>query len=116
MATAQWAIMVVILTSFIGAIGQYFFKKASEDITFNIKKIIQNKYLFYGIGVYAIGSLIWILILPYGELSVLYPFVAIVYIWVALVSKRYFKEKMNMWKWLGILSIIIGVSFVGFGI
>jgi len=116
MATATWAIIVVLLTSFIGAIGQYCFKMASRNISFNIKKILRNKYIFYGIGIYSMGTIIWLLILPHGELSVLYPFIAVVYIWVSLVSTKCFKEKMNVWKWLGILSIIIGVSLVGLGI
>jgi drug/metabolite transporter (DMT)-like permease len=115
MATALWAIIVVVLSSFIGALGQYFFKKAGERLKLSLKSIISDKYIYYGCGIYGLGAIIWILILPYGELSVLYPFIAVVYIWVAVVSQKYFNEKMNLWKWLGILSIILGVVCVGFG-
>jgi drug/metabolite transporter (DMT)-like permease len=116
MATPLWVIGVILATSFIGAIGQYCFKKASKDIKFNIKNILSNRYLIVGVIVYALGAGIWILLLPFGELSSMYPFVAIVYVWVAFVSKKYLHEKMNIWKWLGIASIIAGVAFVGFGI
>ncbi|MBW2995473.1 hypothetical protein KY312_03895 [Candidatus Woesearchaeota archaeon] len=115
MATEPWVFAVIISCSFIGAIGQYFFKKASATISFNILNFIKNKYVYFGIGIYSIGTVIWLLILPYGDLSVIYPFVAIVYIWVALVSKKFLNEKMNIWKWLGILSIVLGVALVGLG-
>jgi uncharacterized membrane protein len=115
MATAWWAILVVSLSTFIGAAGQYYFKKASENIAFDLKKLIANTYIIKGIGVYAVGSIIWILVLPYGELSTLYPFIAINYIWVAWVSKKFFKEDMNFVKWLGIASIVAGVALTGFG-
>jgi undecaprenyl phosphate-alpha-L-ara4N flippase subunit ArnE len=116
MGTAPWAIMVVLLTSFIGALGQYCFKTASGKLKFSLRSIIKNKYIFYGIGVYSFGTVIWLLVLPHGELSSLYPFVAVVYVWVAYVSRKYFQEQMNIWKWLGIISIIAGVSLVGLGI
>ena len=114
MATAPWVFAVMISCSFIGAFGQYFFKKASATISFNFLNIIKNKYIYLGIGIYSIGTIIWLMILPYGDLSVIYPFVAIVYIWVAIVSKKFLHEQMNLWKWLGIFSIVLGVALIGF--
>jgi undecaprenyl phosphate-alpha-L-ara4N flippase subunit ArnE len=115
MATETWAIIVVFFCSFIGAVGQYFFKKASAKLAINVKGFIENKYIYYGVLVYAFGTIIWLLVLPHGELSVLYPFIAVVYVWVAVISQKFFKEKMNLWKWLGILSIVLGVAAVGLG-
>lgn len=115
MATAWWAILIVSLSTFIGAMGQYYFKNAAQILEFNLMKIITNKFLIKGILVYAFGAVIWILVLPFGELSTLYPFIALNYVWVAWVSKKYFKEEMNLMKWLGIVCIVLGVAFVGFG-
>jgi drug/metabolite transporter (DMT)-like permease len=115
MATAWWAIVIVSLSTFIGAIGQYNFKKGADILVFNVKKIITNKYILTGLGAYAVGSIIWVLVLPYGELSTLYPFIGLNYIWVAWVSKRLLKEHMNAWKWLGIACLVLGVALVGLG-
>jgi uncharacterized membrane protein len=59
--------------------------------------------------------LLFIPALKGGDLSVLYPFVALAYIWVSLLSVKFLGEKMNKFKWLGIALIIIGVSFIGIG-
>jgi len=50
-----------------------------------------------------------------GELSVLYPLVALVYVWVSLLSVRFLGEKMNPMKWLGIALILLGVTLIGLG-
>jgi len=50
-----------------------------------------------------------------GDLSILYPFVSVTYVWVALLSVRFLGEKMNKFKWIGIAMIILGVSFIGIG-
>jgi len=45
----------------------------------------------------------------------LYPILSIGYVWISLFSIIFLEEKMNMDKWLGILLIIFGVVFIGFG-
>ncbi|MCH8312753.1 MAG: EamA family transporter [Nitrospinae bacterium] len=77
--------------------------------------IIKNYNLLIGIFFYAIATLIFIPALKFGELSVLYPFVATVYIWTTLFSIKFLNENMNKWKWFGIIFIILGVSLIGFG-
>jgi uncharacterized membrane protein len=110
-----WAIGLVILGTILGAFGPIFFKKASKDFSLNILKLIKNYNLIFGSLSYAVGTFLFIPALKGGELSVLYPFVSLVYIWVSLLSIWILKEKMNKFKWFGILLIIIGVSFIGFG-
>lgn len=115
MATPLWAILIVISSSVIGGLGQYFFKKASGHLNLNPLQIIKNTDILKGVFVYALGAIIWILILPYGELSTLYPFIAIVYIWVSIIAKKYFNEEINKFKIMGIAFIILGVVLVGLG-
>ena len=110
MNTPIWSIGVVLFACVIGAFGALFLKLASGKVS--MKKLL-NKELIWGIFLYGIGSVFFIVALKYGELSVLYPFVATTYIWVALLSIKYLKEKMNWLKWMGIALIIIGVSLIG---
>ena len=64
---------------------------------------------------YELATIVFIPALRGGELSVLYPFISLSYVWVSLLSIKILKEKMNSFKWMGVALIIIGVSFIGFG-
>ena len=115
MTTQLWAIGLVILATLVGAFGPIMLKKASAKKLFNIQSLLKNYNLFAGILLYSLGTILFIPALKGGDLSVLYPFVALVYIWVSLLSVKFLGEKMNRFKWIGIALIIIGVSFIGFG-
>ena len=65
---------------------------------------------------YGFGAVLLIIALRNGELSVIYPIIATSYIWVSLLSPRFFStDFMNATKWGGIFVIIVGVTFVGIG-
>ena len=115
MATQLWAIGVVVLASMIGSFGPILLKKASAKKLSKISLLITNYNLFGGVALYAIATIMFIPALRGGELSVLYPFVALVYIWVSFLSIKFLGEKMNKLKWIGIALIIIGVTFIGLG-
>ena len=115
MATQLWAIGLVILATLIGAFGPILLKKASAKQLSKLSSLATNYHLFGGVALYAIGTLMFVPALKGGYLSVLYPFVSLVYIWVSLLSVRFLGEKMNRVKWLGIALIIIGVAFIGMG-
>lgn len=66
-----------------------------------------------GIIFYALSAIIFIPALKGGELSVLYPFIALAYVWVAFLSKWILKEEVTSMKWIGILLILVGVSLIG---
>lgn len=115
METEPYAIVLVLISSFIGAFGAIYLKKASKKLSLSIKQLIKNWELFLGLLLYAIPTVLFIIALRVGELSVLYPLVATIYIWIPLFSIKFLGEKMNLWKWLGVVAIIIGVSLIGFG-
>ena len=115
MATQLWAVGLVVLATLIGSFGPILLKKASSKSLSKISSLATNYHLFGGVSLYAIGTILFIPALKGGELSVLYPFIALTYIWVSLLSVKFLGEKMNRFKWLGIALIIIGVSLIGFG-
>lgn len=115
MATPLWSILVVLLASFIGSYGAVMLKKVSVHIRQCIRHPVKNPQLIISLFFYGIGTVLFIIALKAGELSVLYPLVATTYIWIAFLSIKMLKEKMNFYKWLGIAIIILGVSFIGFG-
>ena len=115
MPAELWAIGLVMTATLIGSFGPILLKKASSGKLSSISSLIKNYFLFGGVALYAIGTLLFIPALRGGDLSVLYPFVALTYVWVSLLSVRFLGEKMNLVKWMGISLIIIGVSFIGVG-
>ena len=115
MKTELWAIGMVLLASLVGSFGPILLKKGAKDFRLNIRLLLRNHYLMTGLVFYGIGTVLFIPALKGGELSVLYPLVATTYVWVCLLSMKFLKEKMNLFKWIGITLIIIGVSFIGFG-
>ena len=115
MATELWAIGLVIFATLVGAFGPILLKKASEKKLSSISALMRNYHLMGGVALYGIGTVLFIPALKGGELSVLYPFVSLAYVWVSLLSIKFLGEKMNTSKWAGIGLIIFGVSLIGIG-
>ncbi len=115
MATQLWAIGLVIGATLVGAFGPILLKKASEKKLSKVSSLIKNYHLMAGVFLYGIGTLLFIPALKGGDLSILYPFVSLTYVWVSLLSVRFLGEKMNQWKWIGIGCIILGVTCIGIG-
>jgi uncharacterized membrane protein len=113
MATQLWAKGLVIIATIFGSFGPIFLKKGSRE--FKIKTAYKNYNIIIGIIFYAFATVLFIPALKGGELSVLYPLVSLSYIWVSLLSIKMIGEKMNKFKWIGVLLIIIGVIFIGVG-
>ena len=108
MATKLWAIALVLLCTLMTSAAQIIYK-------FGIKPF--NVYLIIlGLAIYGIAAAVLITALKGGELSVLYPIIATSYIWVSLFSSLLFpSDSMNLLKWMGVVFIILGVSFIGIG-
>lgn len=101
---------IVAFCSVLGAIGQILFSKASDSI--NLSKpfeLITNYSLMIGLVCYSISMILYILVLKYGEVSVLYPIIALSYIWVMFMSVWFLGSQITLFKSIGVLLIIIGV-------
>ena len=77
--------------------------------------LFSNYALIAGFVLYAIGAAMLIIALRGGELSVLYPFIALSFVWVALISRFFFHEPMNVFKLTGIGFIMLGIACIGKG-
>jgi len=77
--------------------------------------MITNLPLMIGYSLYGISTLLLILALRKGELSVLYPIISLTYVWVTLLSITVFKESVNGFKAVGLAIIVIGVAVLGYG-
>ncbi len=115
MTTKLWAALLVLFTTLLTSSAQILWKKGSAILEPNIVSILTNYYLLGGFLLYIIGGTLIILSFRGGEVSVLYPIIATSYIWVSLLSIRFLGEVMNLFKWAGISSIILGIILIGYG-
>ncbi len=76
-------------------------------------KILTNLPLFGGLACYGISTILLVLALRYGELSVLYPIIALTYVWVSILSVGFLGETINVFKFLGLVFIVLGVAVLG---
>ncbi|WP_394218164.1 DMT family transporter [Halobacillus trueperi] len=103
--TIKW-ILVVALFTLCGAVGGYFFKKATSN-GFHINKYFMKQLtigaFFYGIG--AIINIITLVFLPY---TIVFPLTSITYIWTLIISYYFLGEVITMKKVVGVTFIIAG--------
>ena len=76
-------------------------------------KILSNLPLFGGLACYGLSTMLLVLALRYGELSVLYPIIALTYVWVSILSVTMLGETLNVFKFIGLVLIVAGVAVLG---
>jgi drug/metabolite transporter (DMT)-like permease len=110
--TSLTVISVVLFCALLGALGQLFFKLASRDVTVNPIDWLKNWKFLFGAGLYAFSAILFVWSLKNGNLSTLYPVIATSYIWVAIFSVGFLGESFPLFKWIGILLILVGIAIV----
>ena len=114
MATLKAIILIVVCTIFT-SMGQLLWKVGANRLQMDFLSVITNYPLILGFVSYAIGTVLLLMTLKLGELSVLYPFISLSFIWVSLLSIAFLGEVMTSLKWASIILIIMGVSLIGVG-
>ncbi len=61
------------------------------------------------------NTVLMIFALRDGELSILYPIIALTYVWVTILSVLFFHESLNFFKLLGVTVVVAGVAVLGRG-
>ncbi|MEM4336806.1 MAG: EamA family transporter [Candidatus Woesearchaeota archaeon] len=110
--TSAFPILIVLFTSFLGGVAALLIKKASQKFSFNISLITKNKLLIIGFFLYIITSILFLVALKFGSLVELFPLTSTTYIWSVILSAKFLKEKINIYKILGIAVIILGAFFI----
>lgn len=75
--------------------------------------ILLTPSLFVGYSLYGVNTVLLVMALRHGELSILYPVITLTYVWVTGLSVFMFHDSVNVWKLLGIAVIIGGVAILG---
>ena len=107
--------MLVFSCTILGAAAQLLMKVGMAHFTPDPVAIITNWPLLAGYTLYGINTLMLVLALKDGELSVLYPIIALTFVWVTLLSYGLLHEEPNWLKNAGITTIVVGVAVMGRG-
>lgn len=98
----------------LGAAAQILFKSGLKLMPhFSPLALATNGPLMSGLTLYGGSTLLLVLALREGELSLLYPVISLTYAWVTLLSVLLLGETIDGFKAAGILVIIAGVALLG---
>lgn len=114
------SLLLVFICTIVGAAAQILIKQGAGHLTqpgFTgaVIGMFTNLPLFAGYCLYGINAVLFVLALREGELSLLYPIIALTYVWVSILSVYYFHESMNALKITGLVVIVAGVAILGRG-
>ena len=108
------AILLVILCTFLTSTGQILWKYGASNVG-TVSSILNNWPLLLGYLVYGLGAGLLVGSLKYGDLSMIYPFLSLSFVWVNIASIFLFGEFVSIINWLGVSAILVGVSLIGYG-
>lgn len=119
-AKRKLAIFIVLACTLLVASGQYLIKLGANRLSHaglvaTMIGIFTIPQLFAGYCLYGVFTVLFVYALRHGELSILYPLIALGYVWVTIIAVVAFHESMNPLKIIGLLVIISGVAVLGWG-
>jgi len=115
MNTPVSSMLWVILGSLIGSFGAVQLKAGTQRLEMNLRSILTNWRLGFGIALYVLSSVFFVFGLRRGELSVLYPLVSLSYVWTTFWSRAFFGESITRSKVYALALILAGVTLLGWG-
>ena len=108
--------MALVLTgSVIGSFGAVFLKSGALALRRELRSLVLNWRLALGVGFYLLSSVLFVMGMARGELSVLYPMVSLGYICTLVWSRLFFDERLTAAKFTGVGFILIGIVLLSLG-
>ena len=111
--------LLVLFCTFVNAASQVFIKKgtaslgAHPSLVETAVCIFTRPMLFSGYALLGASTVMFVLALRRGELSLLFPILTLGYVWVTILSVLVFHDSMNLFKIAGVAVIILGVAILG---
>lgn len=117
MKTPLNSVLLVLIASFIGSFGALFLKLGSKTLTRSLGTLLLNWRLAAGAAMFLLSSLFFIKAVsaPGAELSVLYPMVALSYVWAMIWSRLFLAEPFTRPKFVALGLIICGIAILQLG-
>ena len=77
-----------------------------------LRTIVTQPLVLLGLMLYGCGALAWIAVLRRMDLSYAYPFLALNFVLITLVSRFFLGETVPLMRWAGIGIICVGILVV----
>jgi multidrug transporter EmrE-like cation transporter len=107
-------VLLVFGCTILGAAAQILMKTGANQLTHpGLLAMATSLPLMAGYSLYGLSTVLLVLALRDGELSLLYPVIALTYVWVTFLSFMIFHDNINVWKLCGISLIVGGVGVLG---
>lgn len=116
MTTSLFSIVLVLISGLIGSVAAVFLKAGANRLHRD-KEQLKKAVVRLGIGIFLFvsSSVIYIWGIRGGNLTVLYPMLALGYVWTLIWSRLFFGEPFNKTKIYGVALVLAGVVFIGLG-
>lgn len=116
-APHRGSVLLVLCCTFLGAAAQILMKTGGNLLPAkpSVIEMITCWPLVAGYTLYGLSTVLLVLALRRSELSLMYPIIALTYVWVMFLSVLVFQETLNAYKVLGVLTIVAGVAVLGRG-
>ena len=111
--------VMVIVATMLSGLTPSFLKRGAKRFTINPSAVFRepsrmfNAWMFLGIGLEVVSSLLNVTALVGNQLSTITPLTSMTYIWACVFSRILLKEQMTARKWFGVAIIVAGVILVG---
>lgn len=121
LAQSWWLILTSVAS---GVAGQTLLKtgltraggdSSSDTLLSLLLLILRSPMVLAGLALYGLGAVAWIAVLRRMDLGYAYPFLALNFVLIALVSYWVLGEPMPTIRWLGIGAICIGILLIANG-
>lgn len=109
---------LILINTLILVSGQFLWKFGMQNQTISLSfvsivKVLFSPYVFSGLAMYGFATVIWLYILSKVPLSLAYPIQSITYIFAVIGAHFIFNETLTIYKVLGCLLIMLGVTLIG---
>jgi multidrug transporter EmrE-like cation transporter len=116
MLGAAEIIGITLVSAVIAAAAQYLYKRGIGKFSFNLKEIVgefKKKDILMGVVLYIASLAVYLYALDNAPLiSFVYPVFASTFVFVLLISRFIFGERINLHRVLGMVLIVIGIAVV----
>ncbi len=115
------SLLLVFCCTLIGAIAQLLIKAGAPRLNVHptvwttVIGALMDFPLMGGLCLYGLSAILLVLALRHGDLSLIYPVIALTFVWVTILSVVVIGESMTAHKLGGIATIVAGVGVLGIG-
>ena len=115
-------LLLIVLTSLCDTASQLFLKSSINSLSLKIDgikkalafifKLIRIPWVWWGFLFSTLSLLIWLFVLSKADLNFAFSLDSMHYIFIALASRLFLKEKVGIQRWLSTLLIVVGIILV----